>query len=85
MIFFGWFADAYGRIPATLASNMIALLSGVLTPALAATSTSTSFLVMRFIMGLACNTFFTMPYILGEVLDNAIFKTLHYLRYLIST
>ena len=79
MIFFGWFADAYGRIPATLASNMIALVTGVLTP-LAATSTSFSFLVMRFIMGLACNTFFTMPYILGEVLDNAIFKTLNYLR-----
>merc|ERR1712241_1317154 len=45
MIFFGWFADAYGRIPALMASNIL-------------------FLITRLLMGLAFNTFFTMPYVL---------------------
>ena len=32
MIFFGWFADKYGRIPATVFSNIVCLVTGVVTP-----------------------------------------------------
>ena len=32
MIFFGWFADSYGRIPATVLSNLVCLVTGVVTP-----------------------------------------------------
>ena len=64
MIFFGWFADAYGRIPAIMASNIICLITGVATPF---AQEYISFLVLRFLMGLAFNTFFTMPYVLGRI------------------
>ena len=63
MIFFGWFADAYGRMPAIVLSNIICLLCGMATPFFPA---SISFIILRFLMGLAFNTFFTVPYILGR-------------------
>ena len=63
MIFFGWFADAYGRIPAIMASNILCLVTGVATPFI---QEYVAFLVLRFAMGLAFNTFFTMPYVLGR-------------------
>ena len=62
MVFFGWFADAYGRIPTIMASNILSLVTGVITPF---APDYISFLVLRFAMGLAFNTFFTIPYILG--------------------
>ena len=63
MMVFGWFADAHGRIPAIMASNIIALITGVATPF---APEYISFLVLRFAMGLSFNTFFTIPYILGK-------------------
>ena len=63
MIFFGWLADAHGRIPAIMGSNILALITGVATPFAPG---YISFLVLRFAMGLAFNTFFTVPYILGR-------------------
>ena len=63
MIFFGWFSDAYGRIPTIMASNIICLITGVATPFV---TEHVSFLVLRFLMGVAFNTFFTMPYVLGR-------------------
>ena len=63
MIFFGWLSDAYGRIPAIMASNILCLLSGVLTPF---SRDYVSFLVSRFFAGLAFNSFFTLPYVLGK-------------------
>ena len=67
MIFFGWFADSYGRIPTIMASNILSLITGVITPF---AHDYISFLVLRFAMGLAFNTFFTIPYILGEYIDS---------------
>ena len=61
MIFFGWFSDAYGRIPAIMASNILCLLS--CTPF---SQDYVSFLVSRFFAGLAFNSFFTLPYVLGK-------------------
>ena len=64
MIFFGWFMDRYGRIPAMLLSNLVCLVAGVVTPFI---SGHISFFVLRFIMGLAFNTFFKAPHILGDL------------------
>ena len=63
MIFFGWFADAYGRLPTIMLSNGIILVTGIVTPFCTG---HVSFMVLRFLMGLAYNTFFTTPYILGK-------------------
>ena len=54
--------DAVAR--AFMASNIIALITGVATPF---AQEYISFLVLRFLMGIAYNTFFTMPYVLGRV------------------
>ena len=64
MIFFGWLADSYGRIPAIMASNILCLITGVATPF---AEEYISFLLLRFLMGIAYNTFFTMPYVLGRI------------------
>ena len=64
MMFFGWFADAYGRIPAIMASNILCLITGLATPF---AQEYISFLVLRFLMGLAYTTFFTIPYVLGTI------------------
>jgi len=61
MLFFGWFSDAYGRLPTIMISNIIALLAGICTPF---ATGYVSFLACRFVMGLSFNTFFTAPYIL---------------------
>ena len=63
MIVFGWLADNYGRIPAIMTSNILALVTGVATPF---APEHVSYLGLRFAMGLAYNTFFTVPYILGK-------------------
>ena len=53
----------YGRLPAIVLSNSLCLVAGVVTPLLPGLA---PFLALRFIMGLAFNTFYTVPYILGE-------------------
>ena len=63
MIVFGWLADNYGRVPTIMASNILTLVTGLVTPF---APEYVSFLVLRFTMGLAFNTFFTSPYILGN-------------------
>ena len=63
MIFVGWFSDAYGRIPAIMASNIICLITGVATPF---ATEYISFLALRFLMGVSYNTFYSMPYVLGR-------------------
>ena len=64
MIFFGWLSDAYGRMPTIIISNVICLITGVITPFV---TEHISFMVLRFMMGLAFNTFFTAPYVLGKI------------------
>jgi len=61
MLFFGWFSDTIGRLPTIMCSNILALVTGVLTPFITG---HLSFFALRFAMGLAFNTFFTAPYIL---------------------
>ena len=63
ILFVGWFSDAYGRIPAIMASNIICLITGVATPF---ATEYISFLVLRFLMGVSYNTFYSMPYVLGR-------------------
>ena len=53
----------YGRLPAIVLSNSLCLVAGVVTPLLPGLA---PFLALRFIMGLAFNTFYTVPYILGR-------------------
>ena len=65
MMFFGWFSDAYGRLPTIMISNIIAMVAGIFTPF---ATGYFSFLALRFVMGLSFNTFFTAPYILGNPL-----------------
>ena len=62
MLFFGWFSDTFGRLPTIMFSNIIALLTGIATPFVTG---HLSFLALRLAMGLAFNTFYTAPYILG--------------------
>jgi len=62
MLFFGWLSDHYGRIPAILSSNLVALLSGIAIPFVTG---YVAFCVLRFMMGIAFNSFFTIPYTLA--------------------
>merc|ERR1712130_218202 len=62
MPFFGWLSDHYGRIPAILSSNLVALVSGIAIPFV---TEYIAFCVLRFMMGLAFNSFFTIPYTLA--------------------
>ena len=64
MMVFGWFSDTYGRLPTIMISNIIALVAGIATPFVTGYF---SFLFLRFVMGLAFNTFFYAPYILGNI------------------
>ena len=68
MLFFGWFSDAYGRLPTIMVSNIIALVAGVLIPF---STGFWSFLSLRFLSGLSYNTFFSVPYVLGKEFFNA--------------
>jgi len=61
MLFFGWFSDSFGRLPTIMVSNLLAGVVGVVTPFV---TSHTPYLILRFAMGLAFNTFFTAPYIL---------------------
>jgi len=61
MLFFGWFSDSFGRLPTIMVSNLLAGVVGVVTPFV---TSHIPFLILRFAMGLAFNTFFTAPYIL---------------------
>jgi OCT family organic cation transporter-like MFS transporter 13 len=63
MFFFGWFSDTYGRLPTIMITNMIALVAGIATPFVTG---HFSFITLRFVMGLAYNTCFTGPYVLGD-------------------
>jgi len=58
---FGYVSDNYGRIPATMAANLLAMVSGLLTPF---ASGYVSYLVLRLLMGFSYNMFFSVPYIL---------------------
>ena len=88
LVFFGWFSDAHGRVPAIVLSNavlyytvlrctilyctstvlyctalQVCLVTGLLTPL---ATDHITFFVLRFLQGLACNSFWSIPYILGE-------------------
>ena len=67
-LFFGWFSDTYGRLPTIMISNMITLLAGIATPFVTGYA---SFLALRFTMGLAFDTCYTVPYVLGRVIYSA--------------
>ena len=64
MLFFGWFSDAFGRLPTIMVTNIISLVTGLLTPFVTG---HMAFLVLRFAMGLGFSTFYTAPYILGRL------------------
>ena len=64
MLFFGWFSDTFGRLPTIMFSNIIALVAGMGTPFVTG---YLSFFALRLAMGLAFNTFYTAPYILGNM------------------
>ena len=44
-------------------SNAVCLVTGLLTPL---ATDHVTFFVLRFLQGLACNSFWSIPYILGE-------------------
>jgi len=77
MLFFGWLSDHYGRIPAILSSNLVALVSGIAIPFV---TEYVAFCVLRFMMGLAFNSFFTIP--LGE--QSASLQKINFLVYFMS-
>ena len=79
MLFFGWFSDTIGRLPTIMCSNILAMVTGVLTPFITG---HLSFFALRFAMGLAFNTFFTAPHILGLV--RKYYQTLLFLLFLFS-
>ena len=80
MLFFGWLSDTIGRLPTIMCSNVLAGVTGVLTPFVTG---HLSFLALRFAMGLAYNTFFTTPYILGWARKH--YQTLLFLLFLFSS
>jgi MFS family permease len=55
-------SDHYGRLPTIIISNLIALCMGLATPL---ATGPLSFCILRFLMGLSFNTFFTVPYTLA--------------------
>lgn len=60
-LLFGWAADRYGRVPAMVATNILAALASLLT----ALSTSLAdFLVYRFLAGMTFDNIFVMMYVL---------------------
>jgi len=62
MLFFGWFCDHYGRLPTIIITNLLSMITGLLTPF---ATGHTTFFIIRFLMGLSFNTFFTVPYTLA--------------------
>ena len=62
-LIFGWLSDTYGRLPTIIISNIIALVTGLVTPFAAG---HVSFIILRFVMGLSFYTFFLVPYVLGR-------------------
>jgi len=61
MLFFGWLSDHYGRIPAILSSNLVALVSGIAIPFVIE---YVAFCVLRFVMGFSYSSFFNFPYVI---------------------
>jgi len=61
MLFFGWLSDHYGRIPAILSSNLVALVSGIAIPFV---TEYIAFCVLRFVMGFSYSSFFNFPYVI---------------------
>ena len=66
-LFFGWFSDHYGRVPAIFFSNGICLVTGVLIPLF---PSMVPFLILRFTQGLSYSASFFIVYILGK--DNGV-------------
>ena len=59
---FGYLSDRFGRFPTFVASNIIVMISGIVTPYCADVY---SFTVIRFVMGLTHSTYFGTIYLLG--------------------
>ena len=64
MLTFGWLSDLGGRVPAILASNLVCLVTGLLTPLV---TSHTSFFLLRFLQGFAYNSFYAIAYVLGKM------------------
>lgn len=60
-LFFGWMADNFGRVPALVASNLIACIGGIAT---IFTTGLWDFVFCRFLVGMAFDNAFMMIYIL---------------------
>ncbi len=60
---FGYLSDYVGRYPTFFATNVIVMVSGLGLPYC---HDFYSFTLLRFMMGLSYNTFFTSMYLLGE-------------------
>jgi len=58
---FGYISDNYGRIPATIAANLLAMISGLATTLV---SGHITYIIARLFMGFSYNMFFSVPYIL---------------------
>ena len=67
MIFFGWFSDIRGRVPAIILSNFICLITGLVTPLI---TNYVYFFILRFLQGFAYNSFYSIAFVLGTVLYN---------------
>jgi len=67
MLFFGWLSDHYGRIPAILSSNLVALVSGIAIPFV---TEYVAFCVLRFVMGFSYSSFFNFPYVISKQLPS---------------
>ena len=64
MLTFGWLSDWGGRVPAILASNLVCLVTGLLTPLV---TSHTTFFLLRFLQGFAYNSFYAIAYVLGKM------------------
>ena len=51
-------------MPAILASNLVCLVTGLLTPLV---TTHTAFFLLRFLQGFAYNSFYAIAYVLGKM------------------
>ncbi len=71
---FSWISDNVGRLPTFLISNGVILVTGMVLPYC---TDFYSFLVVRFLMGITYDTFFTSFFVLGVLKIS--FKILLYL------
>jgi len=61
-LLFGYLSDTFGRIPALVSSNLLAMLGGLLTPF---STGMYSYIAIRCLTGLSYSMFFQIPYILA--------------------